>query len=343
MYEAGRSRIRGMFLGLAIGDALFAPNETLSVEEIEKRGRITKYIRPDGHKWFNGRDAGTWTDDTQLTLVLAESLIAKGKIDLDDMAVRHVESYQKEGNLGFGATTKNAIENLSKGVHWSKSGRSDNPKHGTGNGVAMKVAPLGAFRSSLFWSELWVERRSEFMNDLIRLTFMTHFNKMAVESALAQVFAVNYCLGLEKPEDFSTKDFMSRVVQMSNFANYNDPHNPPSSGDNLPSRLGMLRDLDPDSLTDARIIELFDGGTCYVYNSLPFSLAFFIRNPKSIETLYAVGNAGGDTDSNASMVGALIGALNGEDIFPKHLVTGLWQKNRILDVAERFYNKFWTV
>src|SRR3989344_7928815 len=91
--EVTKDKIRGMFLGIAIGDALYMPVETWSARKIaEIHGRLTNYIRPDGHKWFDGREAGTWTDDTQLTLVEAESLISKKYIDMDAMAKRHVES-----------------------------------------------------------------------------------------------------------------------------------------------------------------------------------------------------------------------------------------------------------
>ena len=69
-----KEKIRGMFLGIAIGDALGMPVETMTLEKIAKKfGRVNRYIRPDGHKWYNGQPAGTWTDDTQLSLAIAES------------------------------------------------------------------------------------------------------------------------------------------------------------------------------------------------------------------------------------------------------------------------------
>mgnify|MGYP001607376832 FL=1 len=98
--------------------------------------------------------------------------------------------------------------------------------------------------------------------------------------------------------------------------------------------------IDIRLITNQEIIDTFGGGTCYVYNSLPFTYAFFFRNPTSIETLYDVVNSGGDTDTNGSMCGALLGALNGTAIFPQHLVDGLVGKEKILDVAERFCDAF---
>lgn len=65
---------------------------------------------------------------------------------------------------------------------------------------------------------------------------------------------------------------------------------------------------------------------------------FFLRKPHSIEALYDVISAGGDTDTNGSMVGALLGALNGPNIFPDHLIEGLDQEKEIMLVANRFYD-----
>lgn len=57
-----RDQIVGAFLGTAIGDSLGMPVETFSAERIAKDyGRVTEYLVPDGHKWFDGRKAGTWT------------------------------------------------------------------------------------------------------------------------------------------------------------------------------------------------------------------------------------------------------------------------------------------
>src|SRR3989344_5523801 len=112
-----RDRVYGMFLGVAIGDALGMPVETFSAEKIaSKYGRVTDYLRADGQKWLGDRAAGTWTDDTQLTLVVAESLIRCQGIDLDVVAQCHLEQWEKDGDLGFGGTTREALKKLKNGM-----------------------------------------------------------------------------------------------------------------------------------------------------------------------------------------------------------------------------------
>jgi ADP-ribosylglycohydrolase len=85
-----------------------------------------------------------------------------------------------------------------------------------------------------------------------------------------------------------------------------------------------------------RCIEEFGGGSCYCYHSMPFLYMFFLRNPHSVDALYDVVSAGGDADTNGSMVGAMLGAYNGQSVFPKHLVDGLYEKDLILKAANEF-------
>jgi ADP-ribosylglycohydrolase len=51
-------------------------------------------------------------------------------------------------------------------------------------------------------------------------------------------------------------------------------------------------------------------------------------------------SAGGDADSNGSMLAGLLGALHGASIFPDHLVDGLKNKDEVLEIADQFYEKF---
>lgn len=333
---ATRDQILGMFVGKAVADQLFAPVETFSLKKIaEKYGYIRNYILPPyEHRWFKDVTSPRWTDDTQLTLLIADSLIQHKQLNMDDLAKRHVKYWKREGDLGFGSTTRSAINKLAQGEHWWNSGKNNNPKHGFGNGLPMKVGPIGALRASPFWDRQWVEYRSAFIRNLMNLTLMTHYRRMAIDSALSHVFAVSLCLS----GNFSRENFFYAIDKWSNFVLWNEipPHQ-----ERLSDRFEDLRKLDFESLTAKNIIDLFGGGTSYVYNSLPFSYAFFLRNPDSIETLYEVGNAGGDTDTNAAIVGELLGAKNGISIFPQHLIDGLWQKDRILATAERFYETFY--
>lgn len=95
-------------------------------------------------------------------------------------------------------------------------------------------------------------------------------------------------------------------------------------------RLGVCIPMS-GTLNCESIARVFGIQRFHAADSLPATWAFFLQNPYHIRTLYDVVNAGGDTDSNGAMVGALLGALNGMSIFPQCLIDGLWQKERIVD------------
>ncbi len=342
-------KIRGMFLGAAIGDALGMPVESYTQGEILRLpGRITSFLEPKNHKWHGGKlFAGQWTDDTQLTLAIAKSLISKGQIDLDDMAREHIKALE-EGDVGWGKSTKTSILKIKNGVHWLQAGNLG----GAGNGVAMKIAPIGAFLSSRyddiigkFPFSLEALRHDKNIDLIVRLTLMTHRSDMAISSALAQVYAVVYCLK-GRSKDFNAQRFCFAACAGAHegYCQHGYFGDIARLTDNLPRTLEWLRDRTIfgkiRDMTDEDIIKKFNGGTCYVFNSLPFSHAFFLRKPHSIEALYDVVNAGGDTDSNGSIVGSLLGALHGTSIFPKQLIDNLWRKDEIVEIADEFYTKF---
>lgn len=72
------NRAYATLLGLAIGDALGMPSQTLTRTTIRDRyGQITDFVAPfPGHPVSHGLTAAQVTDDTEQTLLLADRLIA---------------------------------------------------------------------------------------------------------------------------------------------------------------------------------------------------------------------------------------------------------------------------
>jgi ADP-ribosylglycohydrolase len=319
-----RDKVRGTFLGLAIGDALGMPVETFPHEKIvETYGRITKFHAPDKHKWFDGEPAGMITDDTQLSLAVAEGLI-EGGLDMDAQVLHHKLALAF-GTKGWGRSTKESVRRLANGASWQKSGEPG----GAGNGVAMKVAPVGLYFSTVVQDD---EKVEEFCQFVVNLTKMTHPTRIAVASAMAQVTAVYACFA-QQPESFDTERFIKLVVDSSKISLTVEAQD---SEDDLLERLAEVLPKHSEYDTE-RAIQDLGKGSCYCYNSIPFSLVHFLNNPQSIDCLYDVITAGGDTDSNGSIVGALLGALHGEEIFPEHLLD-FPDRDRVLKIADAFYD-----
>jgi ADP-ribosylglycohydrolase len=337
-------RVMGMFLGIAIGDALgmpfekiFTPAELLAMPD---EAFADYQDPPAGHKFHGGKlKAGETTDDTQLSLAVAESLIACGCIDLDHQAQAHVAAME-ERISGWGKGTLSAIQRIKEGVHWKESGVLG----GAGNGVMMKVSPVGAYMMLANGKSFPLNKE---MQNLLDLSLMTHQSRMGMAQGVIQAVSVARAMVWDErtesgnaQEDFR-KDFLERAICQCDYI------------ESLYA--GQIKDGITDRLTD-RLMDLqenrryeedletlaarYGERPFYVYDSLPLTYACFLKDPDSFQAVINAIRVGGDTDTNASIVGALLGAKNGISVFPSKLIDGLKEKSKILGVAERFCEKF---
>jgi len=345
-----RDRIKALFLGTAIGDALGMSVETFTPEKIlekypETNGTITDYIVPTGHKWFDGRPAGTWTDDTQLTLAVAKGLIKAKGFDMDAQADAHIFSYKTDGHAAWGGTTREAIRSLANGVHWSKSGLK-NEGRGKGNGLPMKISPVSAVLYQLIKGNNPepVERDKialEAFQFVKNLNFMTHYTEMSLCAAFAQVMAAFYCLAADPFDSDAFAATIKRAGLRGKQWCAEGRLNTDPETDDITQRFALLEAYREYNIP--RIVEEFmgEGGQRFCcYWNMPLTYMMFLRNPHGIETLYDTVSVGGDADTNGAIVGAMLGAVNGMSVFPQHLIDGLDRKEEILDIAEEFCDVF---
>jgi ADP-ribosylglycohydrolase len=338
-----KDKVVGMFLGTMIGDTLGKPVEMWKADKIkEVHGRLTEIVDPSGHKFFQGQRAGTWTDDTQLTVAVAQAMVQGGGLNMDAQKEFHVKALL-DNTDGWGGSTREAVRRMANGAHWSASGQGDDggKGKGLGNGVPMKIGPLGAYLAMTSSLYNYLDDLENVVDFGVKLSRMTHLPSISAQAGAAQMMAVNYCLE-ETPETFDDKEFVFEALLGSSMARaaWNKMGYAPSTDqDDISTRLLAL--YGHAGFDTTRIIEEFKG-SCYCYDSVPFTLMFFVKNPHSIESLYDVVNAGGDTDSNGSMLAALLGSLHGTSVFPQHLVDKLdpAQKETVLETAEKFYEKF---
>ena len=328
--EKIKDKIRGNFLGVAVGDSLGKAVEMCTPQHIaEKYGRITDYLDCSSHKYFKNDHKGTTTDDWALTKAIARAMISTGKFDLDEIAAEHVKEY-KISVGGWGGSTREAVGRIAEGVHWSEAGKSDIKNRGLGNGVAMKASPAGLYMA-LVNPECENPPWDEHIQNIADMATMTHYTSIGVTSGLAHAFATLKCFSVT-PETFDSNAFVNVIIGAAQIGRQ---YCPETLNDDMQVRFEKLR----KSYSPMGIIEDFKG-SCYVYDSLPFTYAWFLRNPNSIESLYDCVSAGADADSNASMLAGLLGVLHGTSIFPQHLIDGLKEKDEVFDVADKFYKTF---
>ena len=371
-----RDKIKAALIGGAIGDAWGKPVETWSPDRIQKthQGGVHGYVAPIGHKWFKVEEhpPGTTTDDTQLHVATMVGLITAKQHGattweqyMDEVAQAHLQS-MRITTAGAGDSTRLAILSLGEGKTWRNSGVSGfNEKGkplGTGNGVPMRIGALSAFYSTPVGKKVLGD---EFEQACIDFSSMTHATRMSAEASIAHAHAVAYCLRARvsaicpaDPKDvpFSATTMLNELCLNVQRYEENDP-----PYDTADYRLDQLQDCE-DKMSivfqklkdfrynaggDAEFIEVarqMFNGSCYLYHSMPFTYAFFLRYWPSIAAMDQVINAGGDTDTNGKMVGEMLGALHGMDIFEHEhnnwTLDGLVELKSLTDLAELFCDTF---
>ena len=137
----GLAAFEGAILGLAIGDALGFPVERLRRAEIERvhgAAGVTDFVASARYP------AGTYSDDTQMTIAVAEALLEAGGDDLDALMRATAERFvawsrSAESARGPGKASLAGCARLALGVDWREAGAADSK----GCGSAMRVAPIG--------------------------------------------------------------------------------------------------------------------------------------------------------------------------------------------------------
>ena len=347
-----RSKIKGMLVGGAIGDALGRPVESMSRQQIQKHHPegLTEYVAPRANKWFKDDQKGVMTDDTQLSLAVLKALIRANGFGMGTQAKYHVQALH-ESDEGWGGSLRDSITRLSEGVRWSESGKTDNPHRGTGNGVLMRISPIAAWYAAKGQKRLpW----KKFADKVVQFSAMTHYSRI---SALAGVI---HCTVMENllwndVSRFNKDDVFHAIFKGLDGRHYKRSRKHPdhyyighlsdakgASADFLYNMVKLSRNDELWSVEWA--INEFGCGRSYVAHSMPFSYSFFLKNPYCVESMFAVAAAGGDTDTNAKVVGEMLGALHGIELFESsnydHLIHGLEDSESLYKLADDFCDKF---
>lgn len=346
-----RNSVAGCFVGLAIGDALGAPVEMATREDILRAtcgAGITGFSNvPLLTRYEENRRQviGSTTDDTQLAFVVARSLIRCVGFDKEDCLLEHVRELSKD-SFGWGKTTKNRVQGFKE---WFESGGKSgiNPHSisdvmSLGTGVAMKVAPIGAFYGvrdgdrkpredavGMFCDEV-TETAA-----VLDLGYATHGD---LRACLAGVMVALTVKSLVTETAALDREHLLQILQVRNrkiltleltpllHTNIKSVHVPYPYESMLSTRIGRVFDhLDmivasagPDAL-----MKVVGQSTFSVLEVIPYAVGILLRHPTDFRAAVCEAiNVGGDTDTLASIVGAMVGANVGRDAVPMDLQRG---------------------
>ncbi|MFN3219164.1 MAG: ADP-ribosylglycohydrolase family protein [Acidimicrobiales bacterium] len=308
---------RGCLLAGAVGDALGRPAETKRPSVIAERyGRIRDFMPWWG--WKSG-PIGTFTDDTQLTLWTAESLLADDAAHQELFAATLAEHRSDIRGIGF--ATDDAIDRLQQGVPWHQSG-----SRSAGNGAAMRAAPIGIACGH----DLAALRQVAALNAVV-----THADPLAVASTIVQASAVAYLL-VTPPGSLEPRRFLDWLV--AGAADLHDPgHRERRDGtdDTLVRLVDRIAELGPMLGLEPRQAFAHTYNGAFVLESLPAAIWSFLHHPEDLEEAICTAVAGGyDADTVAAMCGNLAGAYLGEAAIPQRWLDELEDADHIASLAE---------
>lgn len=302
---------KDILLGTAIGDALGLPVQFLDREVVAKNP-VTTMI---GYGQFNV-PAGTWSDDSSLSLCLAESL-CKG-YDLSDIANNFVkwmfEGFWTPFNKAFdiGKTTYFAVVNLRNGVSPYLAGMDR--ERDNGNGSLMRILPLVPYILNME-----VEERYKIIGEVSSLT---HRHPRSILACIVLCeFAIHYINQQSCEKAYQTmQQILLQLLKRKMFIEEDVPF----------KRLIEL------SYEEFKAIELKDiRSTGYVIDTLEASLWCIFNTSNFKDAVLKAVNLGDDTDTVGAITGALAGIIYSSDSIPSEWIDVLARKDDIIELANR--------
>ena len=301
-----RSRALGALYGLAIGDALGMPTQSLSRAEIVARhGPLVSEFcpGPDGHPLAAGLPAGSVTDDTEQAVLLARLVVAGGgEVDAGDLArglLAWEESIRARGSLDLlGPSTRRALAALAAGAGAAEAGRS-----GLTNGAAMRIAPVGIATAS---------RDAGLLEDrVVAASRLTHNTGIALAGAAAVAMAVS--AGIDgDPLPVAISRAVAAAASAAGRGHW-------AAGADVAARITWATGL-VTGLGQGQLIETVNrlvGTSLATQESVPAAFAIAAACPSDPWLAGRIAaSLGGDCDTIAAMTGAICGACRGAEAFP---------------------------
>jgi ADP-ribosylglycohydrolase len=322
---AALSRAAGALYGLAVGDALGMPTQSLPRAQIVARyGRLLAEFQPgpSDQPLAAGLPAGTVTDDTEQAVLLANLIIeCGGVLDAAELARRLLgweESVRARGSLDLlGPSTKRALAALLAGADVEEAGR-----FGVTNGAAMRIAPVG-IATPCTDLDILVDR-------VVGASRVTHNTGVALAGAAAVAAAVSAGISGASVTEATrvAADAAARAAGCGYWV----------AAANVAARITWATGLVSGHGTDAviEIVYSLVGTSLATQESVPAAFGVLAAAPDDPWLACRIAaSLGGDCDTIAAMAGAIGGACHGVDAFPQSARRTVAQVNqlRLDDIA----------
>lgn len=275
----------GLLFGLALGDALGAPVEFLSLPRIEAQYGRTGIQEPP--------IPALYTDDTQMTLALVEGLLDAGLNAPLDAQMNAIGSrfvtwkHSPENDRAPGYTCMKGVGRFEAGHRWHEAGLIDSK----GCGSAMRVAPIGY---------LYQHDEARLREIAAASSAITHRHPTALAASVAAAYAVRLALDGVPPSEF-LRPIMLFTDGMS------------AEMDDALYKIGHVGAWSDEKAALDHIGQGWTGE-----EAVALALYCVLRYPDDyVSCVRRAANTNGDSDSIACIAGGIIGARLGIAAIPE--------------------------
>lgn len=315
-----REKIIALILGHATADALGVPVEFTRRSKL-KNNPVTKML---SFGTYN-QPAGTWSDDTSLTIAALESIARLKKNDYADILKNFYDWYNygkfTAGDKTFdcGNTTFTAIANFASGTPPLECGPRN--EHAAGNGSLMRISPVAMY--------IYQTRGNNF--DAATFELVHNFSSITHGNKNCLIACGIYCL--VAAEIFDGQNLSAAISNGLTCAK---------------NFYGKLREFELELKNFARLFDAnFDKisedeikSSGYVVHSLEAALWCLLNTENYRDAVLKAVNLGGDTDTIGAIAGGLAGTFYGLEEIPAEWLDVLKKKIYLEKIAEDFYNAF---
>jgi ADP-ribosylglycohydrolase/fructose-1,6-bisphosphatase/inositol monophosphatase family enzyme len=283
------NRAQGCLLGQIAGDSLGSLVEFQSASEIARRYPTGPSRLADGGTFLT--IAGQPTDDSELALALARSIVRKGTYDRDDVASSYAQ-WLASGPFDVGTTTSTALSAALAALQGkgsaAKAALAAANRTSQANGALMRVSPIGIYGHAKSADETMALASAD--------AELTHPNQVCRDAN--GIFAATVAFALQSGE--SAQRVYQFAEELASAQKVSEP---------VQSRLTAARENTPTE---------FEGGKMG-WVLVAFQNAFYqLLHANSLEeAIVSTVRFGGDTDTNAAIAGALLGAVHGRSAIPQ--------------------------
>jgi ADP-ribosylglycohydrolase len=300
-----QQRALGALAGVAIGDSMGMPTQTLTPAEIDRLYGAIDGLRDAVAEQpvSAGLPAGTITDDTEQSILLARHLIARGgRIDqqawAEELLAWERDTHARGINDLLGPSTRRAIEAIQRGVPVNEAGRL-----GTTNGAAMRIVPVAIATPS--------EPLGALVDAVEESCSLTHHTSEAIGAASAVAAAVSKGI-----EGASLQEMLDTAIAASALG---ERRGEPARNGSISARIAGALSLAGARRGRAAVIEIAGlvGTSVAALESIPMAFAILRltdADPWSAALASAV--VGDDTDTIGAIACGMAGACAGIGAIP---------------------------